>query len=107
MAEYIEREALIAEIAKAQVSLESNNDVIWELNEKYFAGLAWARRLALDAPVADVAPVVHGRWDGEKDHGEFREVKCTACGGILLVKWSTRLSEYCYCPNCGARMDGE
>lgn len=58
-------------------------------------------------PAADVAPVVHGRWDGEKDHGEFREVKCTACGGILLVKWSTRLSEYNYCPNCGARMDGD
>ena len=56
---------------------------------------------------ADVAPVVHGRWDGEKDHGEFREVECTVCGGILLVKWSTRLSEYRYCPNCGARMDGE
>lgn len=56
---------------------------------------------------AAVVPVVHGRWDGEKDHGDFREVKCTACGGILLVKWSTRLSEYSYCPNCGARMDGE
>ena len=58
--------------------------------------------------VEDVAPVLHGRWDGEKDYGEFRAVKCTACGGILLVKWSTRLSEYNYCPNCGAHMkDGE
>ena len=86
MAEYIEREAL----------------------------LRWKHGGVVDVadikaiPAADVAPVVHGRWDGEKDHGDFREVKCTACGGILLVKWSTRLSEYNYCPNCGAHMkDGE
>ena len=48
----------------------------------------------------------HGRWVVGKDHGEFGEAKCTACGGILLVKWSDRLSEYRYCPNCGARMEG-
>lgn len=89
VAEYIDKQVLLAEY------------------DRVHAGPAGgARKLIEEAPAADVAPVVHGRWDGEKDHGDFREVKCTACGGILLVKWSTRLSEYSYCPNCGARMDG-
>ena len=56
---------------------------------------------------ADVVEVRQGEWVVGKDHGEFGEAKCTACGGILLVKWSDRLSEYRYCPNCGARMDGD
>lgn len=92
MAEYIEREALTL---LAYKSGDYGHPAVVDLED------------IADIPAADVAPVVHGRWDGEKDHGDFREVKCTACGGILLVKWSTRLSEYNYCPNCGARMDGE
>ena len=93
MAEYIEREAAIRAINGAYQFFEDEKDVF--------------RRIIKSAPAADVAPVVHGRWEIGKDHGEFGEAKCTACGGILLVKWSDRLSEYRYCPNCGARMDGE
>lgn len=58
MAEYIEREALIAEIEKAQSSLESNIDKVWYRNKPYFKGLAWANRLTRDAPTADVVEVV-------------------------------------------------
>ena len=52
-------------------------------------------------------PVVHGRWKFGKNHGEFVETECTACGSLLLVKWIDELSNYRYCPNCGARMDGD
>ena len=60
-------------------------------------------------PAADVAPVVHGRWikyttDGENMFGEPIEIvfacSCSVCG--LDGRWESN-----YCPNCGARMDGE
>ena len=58
-------------------------------------------------PTIEAEPVRHGRWEFEKDLEDFRDVKCTACGGTLLTEWSTELSEYRYCPNCGAKMDKE
>lgn len=89
MAEYIKREAAI-EAAKH----------------------AWAKGLypsqyLEDIPAADVAPVVHGRWIKEKTRDDFDSMKCTACNGLLLVRWHTRLDFFRYCPNCGARMDLE
>lgn len=49
-------------------------------------------------PSADVAPVRHGRWI---NHGSF-EV-CSFCGEEQYGHDSGRY----YCPNCGARMEGE
>lgn len=45
-----------------------------------------------DAPAADVAPVVHGRWTTDGI--------CNQCGCDIPPGEDT------YCPNCGARMDG-
>jgi hypothetical protein len=56
--EYIEREAVLKEIYAAQESLESNNDKEWSRNKPYFKGLAWANRIILDTPAADVVKVV-------------------------------------------------
>lgn len=63
-----------------------------------------------DVPVADVAPVVHGRWLGEGDG--------YADGEIVFDVWHCSECDYCiddgtddpsmlprYCPNCGAKMD--
>ena len=47
---------------------------------------------------ADVAPVVHGRWVGSAD-----DFCCSACG-VYQNFYTGRQN---YCPNCGARMDGE
>ena len=44
---------------------------------------------------ADVAPVRHGRWDLDMS-GAW----CSVCGEYSEGK-------YHYCPNCGARMDGD
>lgn len=56
-------------------------------------------------PAADVAPVVHGEWDEEKY--AFCNV-CTECGLVIdrtCIKMNS--GKLNYCPNCGARMDGE
>jgi hypothetical protein len=81
MAEYIEREALEKQIYEAQNELIRNDDRNWNMNRKYFKGLAWARRLLLDAPAADVVEVVRCKncteWnetEGECSHWYgFRE----------------------------------
>lgn len=59
-------------------------------------------RLAINSePAANVAPVVHGRWEVVYNSVGKQEGQCTHCrknSGILITKKS-------YCPNCGAKMD--
>ena len=54
----------------------------------------------LKIPVADVAPVRHGRWLPTTKwwQGGSAWKRCSECG-IL------HLGESKYCPNCGAKMD--
>lgn len=42
----------------------------------------------------EFVPVRHGRWSGV-DYD-----KCSVCGGLELGRTN-------YCPNCGAKMDGD
>lgn len=59
-------------------------------------------------PVADVAPVVHGRWDDSGRYtfpGGGTAVRCTNCGCALTVS-EYRLNNWNYCPVCGSKMDG-
>lgn len=51
-------------------------------------------------PAADVAPVVHGRWD-IMEGTKTRRV-CSKCGWDVPEHGKF----YSYCPNCGAKMDG-
>lgn len=65
------------------------------------------RRL-LSIPAADVAPVVHARWDDSGRYtfpGGSTAVRCTECGCALTVS-EFRLNNWNYCPVCGAKMDG-
>ena len=50
-------------------------------------------------PAADVAPVVHGRWV------EYQIPPIVCCSNC---DWATDVKEknFQYCPNCGAKMDG-
>ena len=55
-----------------------------------------------DFPAADVAPVVHGRW-------EPGNPICPVCGGNKFKDLDADI--WCdwqpdFCPNCGAKMDG-
>ena len=48
-----------------------------------------------DAPTID--PVKHGRWI---EHGK-NDNRCSLCG------WGVWVNTNNFCPNCGAKMDGE
>ena len=67
----------------------------------------WIVETLGDLPSADVAPVRHGRWIELAMKGEF---KCSVCGRGSKSKNTFQLIPtvyWNYCPNCGAKMDGE
>lgn len=54
------------------------------------------------------APVVHGRWIARYD-GPYmrRRCYCSKCGEHSGIGGIPKNQEKPYCPNCGAKMDGE
>jgi hypothetical protein len=82
MAEYIEREALIAEYDRVHIGEAGG-----------------ARKLMVEAPAVDVVEVVHSKWI--KSNNERR---CPICDFFYLTNGTT---VYNLCPMCGAKMDGE
>ena len=53
-------------------------------------------------PTADVAPIVHGRWEEASD-GDG--IVCPFCRtDFCTIIYDTEY--FNYCPNCGAKMDG-
>jgi hypothetical protein len=82
MAEYIEREAAIESLP-----------VAWDS----------AINALRNAPSADVAPVVHGRWEWDTED----IYRCSNCAEKSHVKEVMGRPAWGYCPNCGARMDGD
>lgn len=60
--------------------------------------------LCIECPhfaTADVAPVMHGRWEVYFDG---KELMCSSCKATFWDEEQNRGSNYC--PNCGAKMDG-
>ena len=100
MAECIEREATIKRIKEVYcVGCNSYNGVRCRA-----CGTGDAIDIIEDAPAADVAPVVHGRWIYK---GEY--AVCTECGGRSGTQYDgvepiPLMTQFC--PNCGAKMDG-
>ena len=93
-------------------------------NEESYSNLDVER--ALNAiPAVDAVPVVHGRWIYKERHRKsYRQYTGFDDAGethtIMVLEESDGKEPYCsecgaqaaesfldYCPNCGARMDGE
>ena len=94
MNEYIKREEIRRAYEKLTRSYVNGNPYIadWRFDE-----------MIEKLPAADVAPVVHGRW-------EPGNPICPVCGGDKFKDLDADI--WCdwqpdFCPNCGAKMDGE
>ena len=84
MAEYIEREAL--------------RDALYDADAITMSGV----KILNQFPVADVAPVRHGKWIEKEKYTFGVMYDCSICDNRILDNghpWN-------YCPNCGCRMDG-
>ena len=91
MAEYIKRETAIKRLMESKWGSWSDG--------------AAAMEIVASAPAADVTPVVHGRWIYK---GEY--AVCMECGGRSGTQYDgvepiPLMTQFC--PNCGAKMDGE
>ena len=89
MPEYIEREAAIKALL---------NDATEQVG--------YSREDAADCirymDAADVAPVRHGRWEVVVGSDGKEHMVCTGCR-----KQQDLTGVFSYCPNCGAKMEGE
>ena len=93
MPEYIEREALLL-----RIDCHGTNK-FGMLDEDI-------RAFVKAQPAADVAPVVHGRWEYDLPTiNTYGQLRCSICNWWTLDPSVD--SSYSYCPNCGAKMDGE
>lgn len=102
MAEYIEREALLEEINEKISNIAFNSPYQDEVGIMV-SGMSRIRDSVEDAPAADVVPVVHGEWLlRHEGHGHYWECSVCHTNPCIYVTEDTR-----FCPNCGARMDGE
>lgn len=101
MAEYFEREATIKRIQEVYcVGCNSYNGVRCRA-----CGIGDAIDMIEDAPAADVAPVVHGKWEMRPtgmatDTGPEYKAYCTVCNE------PNKQYQPPFCPHCGAKMDG-
>ena len=92
MAEYIERAAALHEIERREALMVGDKCV----------SVAAMKSFIKNRPAADVAPVVHGQW---KASGGLLE--CQNCGEIYSTLGGNEGKAWDYCPDCGARMDGD
>lgn len=86
----------------------SKLDVVRILQKAYAEGRVKAKdglaSVLDDINAADVQPVEHSRWIPMND-GTYNAY-CENCGHERGSKaWNK--ADYKYCPNCGARMDGD
>lgn len=112
MPEYIEREALLAE-------LEDEIDFVSpfynaEQNQYFTMGLRCAYRDAQRFPADDVVEVRHGKWIETQEPLGWRDVdcaECSVCHESWIIDEDSSIDDYkCmwhYCPHCGAKMDGD
>lgn len=96
MAEYIERAAAVRVVLRQR---QPANSVAQNRM------LSIIQRDLLTTPAADVAPVVHGRWEWLGPNGLVADCMCGTCSACKVR------SEYIVntmpCPHCGAKMDGK
>lgn len=88
MTEYIERRA----------ANDAVTDAIWHGKRSMYDVTSAINSV----PNADVAPVRHGRWGTHSDRPDSLICSVCKCGFDM---W--KHDPHNYCPNCGAKMDGE
>lgn len=94
--DYIERKSL-------EIVMNNWHNFLIEAYGKYdhyTSGFDEAVKIVENFTSADVAPVVHGKWD---DSFDSITPYCSVCGMSHSCMRRTPL----YCPNCGAKMDGD
>lgn len=85
--------------------------------EEYLQAIEHVTDILTLMPAADVQPVKHGKWIAENqdkkrsiysvNRGYADRFTCSNCNNYTYTYTLMKVCEYDYCPNCGARMDGD
>lgn len=90
MAEYIDREKLMNDLHNHYECRNAKQNAIMDE----------VCMIAFKQPTEDVQKVKHGYWEDD----EYMYI-CNICGKWLDITQGT--ADMNYCPNCGAKMDGD
>ena len=88
MTEYIKRETAV-------------DTILGESTDAHYP--EWYASILMGLPAADVAPVVHGKWIEQEKYTFGVMYDCSICDNRILDNGHS----WNYCPNCGAKMDGD
>lgn len=97
MSEYIERKKAIDRFEDLKEKADS-------LKDKAYLDAVMA--VLENIQEADVAPVIHAKWQVEDDDRGWIKHICTSCGYTKRTDVHVSL-DWKYCPMCGAKMDLE
>ena len=98
MTDYIKRDALLEARELAICAYENAGIFNADAIRNHLKPLLDA---VVDTPAADVAEVVHGRWECGKPCPVCGEDRFKGLDADIWADWEPH-----YCPNCGAKMDG-
>lgn len=115
MGDYIDRDAFIDDVKTEIINLSMDGLKGTRMPHDELYG--FIERIK-SQPAADVAPVVHGRWEIKEIGYGHKAAKCSNCGmyssenvqtfheqGADFTAYDPILTRFC--PNCGAKMDKE
>ena len=86
--------------------------VLAEYDRQHQGPPGGARKIMVEAPTVDAAPVVHARWINFPEclgyDGAYSDehIVCSACHSVWNII-DNETDRFDCCPNCGAKMDGE
>ena len=100
MDEYISRKAAIAYIREQSEECQKAFEELGGESGIYADAYNDLAEDFYSIPAADVAPVVHGRWETNSDRPDTLICSMCKCGFDM---W--KHDPHNFCPNCGARMD--
>ena len=68
----------------------------------------YLRIIINEQPTVDAVEVVHGEWSTiEDDYCGLVALHCSVCNNEWWFEEDAPIKHYHYCPNCGAKMDGD
>ena len=92
MSELVDRDA----VREFIMSYSHSTDVVFHMEKHLY-----------EVPTIDAVPVVHGEWERELDVHDEPFYQCSVCGECFDSNRDSTHEVFKYCPDCGARMDGE
>ena len=106
MAEYIERGKLVEFLKQVRRDLPHDSKDFFTRDEMILNLQQFVESKSF-VPSEDVEPVRRGHWICVGDIDEYI-FECSECHEIYYLNDGTpKEQQYNYCPNCGAKMEGE